>query len=262
MCSNCRDLDRNSCTDIVSSNCIPWQGLPVPELEICLGDSLTYIGNIILAKIKDLLKGRGIVLEDLTISDCEYISDILGVQEKNLLNILKVYKQAICNLENRTTITEANLLSFTNTALYTLGCIGNTDPCGDNLTFKTMIQAIITKVCELNTQISGIASSILAIVEEATGNFIVSGAIKSCGNNGLTTSGTGASAQVVLEALVPPMCPIVYLGSLSYFDNTGVGLPNTPYCGWYLCNGNNNTPNSAALPQNTDADIVYIIRFN
>jgi hypothetical protein len=233
----------------------------VEELDICLGDSLTYIGNIILTKIKDLIKGRGIILEDLDLSDCEYIEDLLSTDEKNLLNVLKVYKQAICELKEAQDLTNAQILTFTDVTLYTLGCLPALDPCGEPYDFKTLIQAIITKLCALNTQFESIAATILDAIEEGAGNFLLGGAIKSCGNNGISFSGAGASAVVTFEALIPPNCPILYTGSLAFFDVNGVGIPSTPYCGWYVCNGINGTPNSSTLPQNIAANLKYIIRF-
>jgi hypothetical protein len=261
MCNNCRDFGVNNCTESTTSNCVSWQGNASEELEICIGDSLTYVGNIILAKIQDLLKGRGIVLEDLTLSDCQYISDLLGADEKNLLNVLDVYKQAICDLKDASDLNADNVAAFANVALYTLGCLDPEDPCGDPLTFQSLIQAIITKLCALNTQLESIAETILDAIEEGAGNFLIGGAVTSCGGNGYTVSGSGATAKVTFQALVPPYCPILYTGSTGVFDVNGVGIPGTAYCGWYICNGNNGTPNSTALPQNLAGTLTYIIRF-
>lgn len=257
-CNNCRSNFLVKAT----SNEISWQGNVVEELDICIGDSLTYVGNIILSKIKDLLKGKGIILDDLTLSDCEYIEELLGAQEKSLLNVLKVYKEAICNLKKEVDDLFMEIDDFTNVEDYNTLCLGEiANPCGNEATFKDLIQAIINKLCALNTQFESIAESILDAVEEGAGNLLISGAITSCGGNGYTTSGTGASAVVTFQALVPPNCPIIYTGSTAFFDSGGAGLPNSPYCGWYLCNGNNNTPNSSTLPQNSGGTIRYIIRF-
>ena len=262
-CNNCRDFGNNSCPDITNTNCISFQGVAVPELEVCLNDSLTYVMNIVLDKIKDFLKGRGIIFDnaDLTFADCEYLQDLLGVQEKNLINVLNIYKQAICELKIAQELTATQIAAFTDVTLYTLGCLPPLDPCGDPYDFKTLIQAIITKLCALNTQFEGLAASLLDAIEEGAGNFLIGGAIVSCGGNGISYSGTGATTVVKFEALVPPFCPIIYTGSTAFFDFSGIGLPNTPYCGWYLCNGNNGTPNSTTLPQNGGNTIKYIIRF-
>lgn len=260
-CQNCRDFTDNSCTDRTTTNCIDWVGEAHEELDICLNDSLTWVTTKIIEKIKLFLKGEGIVLEDLDLSDCEFLTDKLGVQEKNLLNVLTIYKEAICELKEATDLNAANIAAFANVALYTLGCLDPNDPCGDPLTFKGLIQAIITKLCALNAQFESIATTILDAIEEGAGNFLAGGAITSCGGNGYSVSGTGASTVVKFEALVPPYCPIIFTGSTANFDSNGVGLPNTPYCGWYLCNGSNGTPNSSTLPQNGGNNIVYIIRF-
>lgn len=261
-CKNCRDFNDNACTDITFSTCISWQGNADEELEICVGDSLTYVGNVVLDKIKNLIKGRGIILEDLTLDDCAYIQDILGAEEKNLLNVLNAYKQAICNLKDEQDLTAAEIASFAEVSLYTLECLVVEGECDDPATFKDLIQAIITKLCALSSQFDGIAENLLAAIEEGAGNFIIGGAIRSCGDNGISFSGTGASAVVTFEALVPPHCPILYIGSTVFFDTNGIGLPDTPYCGWFLCNGSNGTPNSSTLPQNLAGNLNYIIRFD
>jgi hypothetical protein len=264
-CNNCRDFSNNSCPDLTNTNCISFQGVAVPELDVCLNDSLTYVMNIVLAKIKDFLKGKGIVFDnaDLTFADCEYLEDLLGVDQKNLINVLNIYKEAICELKEASDLNAANVTAFTNTALYTLGCLPPEDPCGDPYTFKELIQAIITKLCELDTQLESIAEGLLDAIEEGAGNLLLGGAITSCGGNGYSTSGTGASAVITFEALVPPNCPIIFTGSaVGNFDMGGAGLAGTPYCGWFICNGSNGTPTSLSLPQNVGNSIVYIIRFD
>jgi len=262
-CKNCRDYNDMSCTDRTTTNCIDWVGSAYSDLDICINDSLTWVGNIILTKLSALLKGRGIIFEedDLTLDDCDYLDGLLDGEEMNLINILNVYKNAICELKEASDLSVATMTAFTDVTLYTIDCLPDLDPCGDPYDFKTLIQAIITKLCALNTQFESIASTILLAIEEGTGNFIGGGAITSCGGNGFVLSGTGDSTVLTFQALVPPNCPILYLGSTTFFDVNGIGLPNTPYCGWYLCNGSNGTPNSTALPQNVGNTLKYIIRF-
>lgn len=259
MCKNCRDNYIVKAT----SNEISWQGDTSEDLDICLNDSLTYVGNIILEKIQEFMQGEGIIIEDLTLTDCAYLNTKLGLSEKSLLNLFNIYKDAICELKSTSDSTIATLTSFTDVATYTLGCLPALDPCGDPYDFKALIQAIITKLCALNTQFESIAATILDAIEEGAGNMLIGGAIKSCGNNGIAFSGSGATAVVTFQALVPPNCPIVYIGATGApnFDGTGAGLPNSPYCGWYLCNGSNGTPAANTLPQNGGGTIKYIIRF-
>jgi hypothetical protein len=258
-CSNCRDFSNNTCTEISSSSCISWQGDKQEELEVCINDSLTHVGNVILGKLKDLLKGKSIILEDLTLDDAQYIKDILDTDEKNLLNVLNAYKLAIKGINDSVLTNTETINSFTELTAYTLDCLESVTI----VDFKDLIQGIIDKVCSLDAQLEGIAQSILDVVEEGAGNFLVGGAVTSAGGNGVSVSGVGADAKVKFSALVPPYCPILFTGSTSSnFDNAGVGLPNTPYQGWYLCNGANGTPVSTTLPQNVGNNLKYIIRFN
>jgi hypothetical protein len=259
-CRNCRDFTDNSCPDRTTTNCIDWQGEAHEELDICINDSLTWVTTKIIEKVKEHMKGEGIIFEDLDLAECEWLADLVG-NDLDLISVLKGYKDALCELKAGLDANTANLASFADATLYTLGCLDPEDPCGDPYTFKSLIQAIITKLCALNTQFLSIATTILDAIEEGAGNFIGGGAITSCGGNGYSVSGTGASTVVKFEALVPPYCPIIFTGSTANFDSNGVGLPNTPYCGWYLCNGDNGTPNSSTLPQNGGGTITYIIRF-
>lgn len=260
-CNNCKSFDTNSCTDIISSNCVRWEGEAYEDFDICVNDTLTEVVTFILDKLKDILEGKGILLPDISFEDCIYLKDFLGIEEKNLINVLIAYKKAICDLNDRINTLNLTIEEFTDLNTYVLGCLDLVvGPCDPVIKFHTLIQAIITKLCDLQDQYDSISNSILSVIEDATGNFLQQ-SIVSCGGNGITYSGLGATTKVTIEALVPPYAPIVYIGSLVYFDITGKGLDNTPMCGWYLCNGQNNTPNSTSLPQNLANNIKYIVRF-
>lgn len=261
MGSGCNPYNKRNFQPTIPSDGISWQGDTDVSLNICVDDSLTEVGNVILEKIKDLLQGRGIFLPDLTLSDCEYLEDILDNDEKNLINILKTYKEAICQLQENLENSATGITNFSTVAGYTLGCLEPlSDPCDGPTTFKTLVQAIITKVCQLNANYGSIASSMASVVQTVMGDALVAGFVKSAGNNGLITTGSGATGRVVITGLVPPFAPIPYIGTNTYFDGNGVGLANTPMQGWYLCNGLNGTPAQSALPQNGSNTIKYIMR--
>lgn len=261
-CGKYKDFGNNSCPDKTPSNCVPWQGEPYPDFDICVDDTLTEVNTVILEILKDAVKGKGIVLTDLDISNCQTLVTLLGGQEKNLINILTVYKNAICNLKTQVDANQVVTDDFTTISNYTLDCLSPLiEPCSGTVSFRTLIQGMIDKICILTTQYTCIADSILEVIEEATGTFLPT-AIKSSGNNGIVYSGTGATAKVTFQALVPPACPIIYSGSSSNFDSNGVGLPNTAYAGWYMCNGANGTPVASSLPQNGGNTIKYIMRLN
>lgn len=262
-CGN--NFSSNSCAEILSSNCIKWEGEAYSTLDICINDTLTEVLDIALGKIKDFAVGKSIIIsnDDLDFEDCEYLSDILdgdGIKA-SLIDILNTYMTGICDTHDLILSLTASVADFTTVSGYTLDCITvTTDECNPVLTFKMLIQAIIDKVCSVQSQIDSISDTILDVIEDAAGNFIQD-AITSCSGNGIVVSGTGASTVITFQALVPPYAPILYTGTLSYFDIDGIGITGTPMCGWYLCNGDNGTPNSTALPQNDAEDLKYIIRF-
>jgi hypothetical protein len=260
-CYNINGYNKNACTDIISTNCIRWEGSAYPDFDICINDTLTEVITFVLDTLADILEGQGILLPDLTVSDCDYLNDMLGSDEKNLINILKIYKEAICDLNTRILDINTQIADFATVANYDLSCLTlTTDPCDPTIRFHTLIQTIIDALCTLQALYDSISSSILDVIEDAAGNFIQT-AVTSCSGNGITVSGTGATTVVTIEALVPPYSPILYTGTLSYFDGTGIGLAGTPMCGWYLCNGANGTPNSTSFPQNVGNTLKYIIRF-
>src|ERR1044072_3229385 len=178
-CQDC--IDKTNCTDTISSTCVKWNGDIYDDFDMCVNDSLTSVVNLILDKIRDLLKGKGIEFEDedLNFNDCSFLETIQDDEIKSLINILNTYKTAICQLKTSIDAANSNLASFAVNSLYSLGCITiSADPCGNELTFQDLIQALIDKICALNTQLTNIAASILDTVEDATGNFLIGGAIK------------------------------------------------------------------------------------
>lgn len=261
-CKNCNSIDSNSCTDIISSTCVLWMGDAYEDLEICKGDNLTEVLDIALDKIDDIIKGLGITLDYVNFGDCAYLDGLLAMRTKTLEHIVDVFKTAICQIKAAADASATASEAYTDTTDYTLGCLAPlADPCDGPVGFHTLIQAIITKLCDLNTQFESITDTILDITEEIVGNYIIAGGVKSAGANGITYTGTGPTGKAVITALVPPNSPILYIGSTSFFTS-GIGNVNTPYQGWYLCNGSNGTPNSTDLPQNIAGDLKYIIRFS
>lgn len=260
---SCKESTKNnSCTDVLSTDCIRWEGDKYEDLDICINDSLTEVETKIINEIIEIMKGKGIIITKIDFSDCDYIKSIIGVKEKSLFNILNSYKIAVCQLKEILDIIKSDQDNFTTISNYALSCLGlTTSVCEPEIKFKTLIQAIITKLCDVDTKYNGIATLILQAVESTTGDFMCD-VIKSCGNNGIIYSGSGSNTRITFQALVPPFCPIIYTGSMSVFDISGIGNANTYACGWYICNGDNGTPTSASLPQNIAEDIVYIMRLN
>lgn len=86
-CNKCNNYNSNSCTDIISTDCIKWEGEPYSDLDICINDTLTEVTTIIL----DIVLQNG----DDQISQEEYRGDIVNITDINVQYIDDVCKELI-----------------------------------------------------------------------------------------------------------------------------------------------------------------------
>jgi microcystin-dependent protein len=134
--------------------------------------------------------------------------------------------QAACNLQEQVDAVVADIATIE--ADYTVGCL-NGVAAGDGT--HAIVQAVITKLCEIDTALTALALDVdTNYVKIVDINSYIAAYIAS------TASATRYSSRMV------PYSIVAYYGSLSNFDATGAGLPNTEWESIYLCNGNNGTP--------------------
>lgn len=247
----------NSCFQkLIPDTGVSYTGEAYPSLGICYGDKLNELEKIILDKLVEFASGQGITLSDVNISECSLLNDFISCcsQDKSLEGIITTVLKALCKLQEEIDDTNQALVDATTYTL-DLGCLTVSNP-----TLQNVVNAIIINLCNVNSTIaslaaqvatlnttvsnlqSGLNSQINTAINNALSSFatnFVNTNIKTCGNtNGISKSGGVAT----FEALVPPLCPIPYIGPLSNFDNSGAGIAAKGYCGWYICNGANNTP--------------------
>jgi len=238
---------------------IKYTGPAIPALGICTGDFLNELEAIILAKLLDFMEGKGINIPDINLEECPFIQEFVlcCAQDKSLTRLLDILFKAVCSLKSDLTVLEDRVNEILNIT-FNMRCLTVSVPTIGNVIneiirefclLKTRVEVIEATLIDLQTQIDNIANSLTetitelinSIVDERIGNYLLNN-VFSCNGFGLSKSGTGATAQLQFNGMVPPMCPIPYLGSLTNFDNTGAGLPNKGYCGWFICNGLNSTP--------------------
>jgi len=239
MGSGCNPTKINGCAGKrISSDCVLYQGEPNTKLGICTGDTVTEVESALINAISNLdttVTGDEISLNTLTIT-CQGVISLLGSNTKNITNVLSAIIQYTCQLQTQ--------INNINTTIGGNGGSGTLDkkclnPTTNNL--YGIVQALIDTVCTLKTQVDNLGGDVTVVIEEGTGNFL-NAAVKSCGNYGVTKSGSGQNFTMSFYGFVPPYCPIAYYGPLSNFDATGKGIDTSAYCGWYLCNGANGTP--------------------
>lgn len=232
-CSN--SSNPYNCTNPVSSNCVIYQGDAIPALGICRGDTITEVMAVIIDELQNALDGTSITLSSLTYN-CSFITEQLAGKNKTLANLMQVLFDSSCTLKEL--IDDINN-TLNSAQSYDTDCITPTSS-----TTQGVIQGIINKLCTLDESVTNITdslgtSSVTVKMTEISGNTLINN-IKS--GYGVTKTGTGANAQVSFYGFVPPFCPIPCIANLSNFDSSGKGISGGAYDGFYICNGNNSTP--------------------
>lgn len=109
MGSGCNKNSRNSgaCSSdqITSSHCVNWQGATYPNLNICTGDTLSELGEVILGKLISFSKAEGISVSDLT-SGCEDLDVKLKNSDSSLHAIFSLILEEQCSIDEAIKKTE------------------------------------------------------------------------------------------------------------------------------------------------------------
>jgi len=222
-CNNCF----NGCTETVSDQCVKYTGPNISALGINTGDSLLTVETAIFTFLTSTLDSTGIIPiipENLI---CSLVSNYFPDKpELNLNDILTAIIQATCSLQ-----TQVNSINSTLTTLngnYTIGCLTGVS---SNSGTHAILQAVITKLCSVDSSLSSLISSIPATyVAISNINSYIAAYLASLPNTNL-----------VKNKMIPYVA-VPYFGALS-----GPGSPNFDLSGagtgdWidiYLCNGAN-----------------------
>lgn len=153
------------CPEVVSTNCITYQGESIDCLGICKGMTLTKLEDIVVNKICDLATLTNMSVIDFT-HKCPWIATAWNNAhpgnhpnvDNTILNILNFVLDELCVLNTKVD-NLPNPLDETYTYQYCAVC--NTD-CNPNvaLTIPGHIQKIIDCICLLNTKIESFQTSI------------------------------------------------------------------------------------------------------
>lgn len=238
---------------------VMYTGPAIPALDICTGDYLNEIEAIIFAKLLEFMEGKGIQVPEINLEECPFIQEFITCcsTDKSLEKLFTILFKAICSLKTDLTSLEDKVDEILNIT-FNLRCLTVSNPTIGNVIneiirefclLKTRVEVLEATVIDLQKQIDELSVSILeeltelinSIIDTRIGNYLLNH-IFSCGGFGLSKTGSGATATLQFNGMVPPYCPIPYVGPLSNFDNNGIGLPEKGMCGWYICNGQNNTP--------------------
>lgn len=226
MSQNCSDC-YNGCSAIVSDKCVKYTGVDVPLLDIRTGDSLSFVEQAIITFLGSVLDGSGI---KITLDEevyCELVSQYLQeCQEVTALDLFKALVQSACNLQEQVDAIVADIATIE--ADYTINCLeGVVASSGTH----AIVQAVITKLCEVDATLTALATDVDT-------NYVKIADI----NNYIAAYLADQAPATRYYTRMLPFGVVLYAGSLSFFDATGAGLPNTEWEQIYICNGSNSTP--------------------
>lgn len=221
-CSNCF----NGCADIVSDQCVKYTGIDIPELGISTGDPLLVVETQLANKILELITGEGIIPVNNIGELCNIISDNLPSSgDINLRQVINALFTAICTIDSRLSATE-EILSYLE-SIYDIDCLTGVDQFSGT---HDILQATVTKICELNTDLASLAAELVA-------NYVLIGDI----NDYIAAYLASQPISVLYNAKMIPYVAVPYFGpTVGIFDITGAGIGD--WLKIYLCNGQNLTP--------------------
>lgn len=227
-CNNCF----NGCTEIVSDQCVRYTGIAIPELGINNGDTLAAVELAITTYLIDALDGSGInpIVDPEIICNVisKYFAECAGCDGLSLNELLTAMIKAICDLQVQINATNATIAALEDA--YNVDCLSGV--VSDSGTHD-ILQATITKLCEVNTSLTEVIASLTTYV---TADNIDSYIAAYLSNN--PTSGLISNKMV-------PFAVVEYYGSTSYFSATGAGIGDWDKI--YLCNGQNGTPDKRGV---------------
>lgn len=243
MGSGCKQNYReDNCTDPVSDKCVFYTGEPIEVFGICTGDTLQEIEQVIIDRLLLHMVGLGISLPDITF-DCPFVQDILANQDPTLYNLIQGLFTSACSLRQLIqTIQDGLEPPFA----FDVSCL--TVPV--DATRNQIIQATITKVCEVEAKVNEIiadlstedpdeTNNILNAVYNVVGNMLATN-INSCQDN-IVKTGSGQNTQLNFVGGNPIGTLLFGMYNISSFDNTGLGIASAGMCGWAIANGSNGT---------------------
>lgn len=216
-CSNCF----SGCVEITSDKCVRYTGEDISELGISNGDSLLSVEQKIIQYLVSVLDGTGIEPDVSPSVLCNIIqSNLPAVGPFTLNDYLTGLIKGLCEVDEKIIILENE---NPNTE-YTLGCLS----VSDNTNTHDVLQAVITKLCAVETDLDAFISLV-----DAT--YVKISDINTYIANYLLTD---PSANLISNRMAPYSIT-AYAGPLTNFDASGAGIGD-----WnkiYLCNGNNGT---------------------
>lgn len=233
----------------ISDKMVKYTGPAFPQFGICTNDTLYEVEAVILGQIVLFSQGKGITLDSIDLTKCDCFKNKVGCcgasSCQTLECILQAYLDCLCELYTDVQDLKVKVASMFD-GPYNVACLKSVTSASK---LPAIVQEMILELCQAETDISNLKTQITTLttgLPTTIGNFL-DNAMKSCQTGSMVKTGSGSTLQINFKGFAPVGAVMPYAGSLAYFDSSGLGNPNSPACGWALCNGNNGTVNLIGL---------------
>jgi|SRR5882757_128783 len=226
-----------NCLNPVSSNCVKYEGDPVPALGICTGDTITEVETAIINKLLAALEGTGITLPQVTLENCPYLKVLFAGKDKTITNLVQLLIDSDCNLKALIDQINSKINQTGNNTIFDLKCLSVP---ASPVTVDKIIQTLIDANCVLTTRVTNLEGG---NVDNTIINQIVNTLLNDLitGPTGVKKTVTNGVAHYEMLGMVPIGGAIPYDGPLSNFDIDGQGRTGTEVENWRICNGKGGT---------------------
>lgn len=155
-CDSCGNkYDR--CPDVLSGKCVSYQGAPIPCLNLCTGDSISYIQEQVALKLCELV---GLTdMSTVVIPPC--LVNAWGTNDPTILNLIQLLLNESCALQAEIDSINTEISTIDPLITVEWKCC-STAPCYVNPTIKVSeaIQSIIDCICRLNGEVAALSNTV------------------------------------------------------------------------------------------------------
>lgn len=159
------------CPEVVSTNCITYQGESIDCLGICKGMTLTKLEDIVVNKICDLATLTNMSVINFT-HKCPWIAtawnnahpEINPNVDNTILNILNFILDELCVLQAEITVLQTPVEP--KVTLDYACCSTNSCVTTGKVTLSVALQNIINCICEVKSEVSTLKSTVKSLQKE------------------------------------------------------------------------------------------------
>ena len=145
-CKPCQDSFINCPQDVTTTNCVSYQGESIPCLNICRGDSVTYVENAIAVALCKLITETD--MSNVVLPPC--LIEAWNTRDKTILEFIKFLLEESCTLQGQIDALNTELATFQPMVTVDYKCCSDS-PCVTvgTVTVTEALQNIINCLCNV-----------------------------------------------------------------------------------------------------------------